>query len=317
MNHLLNLSCLLALGGTTTAQITATYIAKTKMVATAYFPTTGTKVAEIPINTDLSGGKSISVSNSAIASVRVGFTNSASVLQASISESGTGRYFSSSTRAFSNTGLHSTLLTLKSAKPIKATLRASWTIRVLGTSGANASGSVDIGNNGSVEFGGSRTAVTQDFPVTIDSAGLAIATTTRGSASANSSSRSVSYTSGLTIQILPPDTCLFFKHGAPCGPSLDAKNGFGDAVTLNITGAANSGSGVIVFGLQRMTLSLPGTTCLLRVQPLVTFPISFSSSGTASLTGTIPPTRPFVLPMQVGSFGATFGTSNALTIICP
>ena len=74
---------------------------------------------------------------------------------------------------------------------------------------------------------------------------------------------------------------------------------------------------MIVLGMRRTTLPLPGTTCLLRVQPLVTIPIGFSSSGTFTLTGTIPPTRPFILPMQVGSFGTTIGTSNSLTLICP
>jgi hypothetical protein len=42
-----------------------------------------------------------------------------------------------------------------------------------------------------------------------------------------------------------------------------------------------------------------------------------SATGTVPLTGTIPPTKPFAMPLQALSFGTTLGTSNALTINCP
>ena len=45
------LSATLAMASATSAQISATFIAKTKMIAYAYYSSNGAKTSEIPINT--------------------------------------------------------------------------------------------------------------------------------------------------------------------------------------------------------------------------------------------------------------------------
>ena len=102
-----------------------------------------------------------------------------------------------------------------------------------------------------------------------------------------------------------------------CGVALDGQNGFGNKVTLNVTGGSARANGVLVIGAQRVDLALPGTSCRLLVLPVVSVPIRLSANGTASIAGTVPPVRPFAIPVQVGVPGAKIATSNALTLVCP
>ncbi len=303
----------LAAAPSASAQFTATFVAKSRMFASATYSSTGTQTAEIPILSDLAPGRSAVASNGVIASVSAGLTIDSTTVRATITDSGAGRYVTSGTGGSSRNGPHSTLLTLFAPRPTAATLRITHSQQ--SDRGAFGTAAVDLGDDGSFEFQGSATP-TQDFAVTITPQGLLVSTTTSGSATATSTSRYVSYQSDLTIEVLPPDTCQFFSEGAACGPSLDGRNGFDETIVLTATGATPGAQGVVLLGLQRTSSPLPGTSCLLLVRPVIAAPISFRSDGSFELALTLPPSRPLAIPSQVLEARSPLASSNGVTIFC-
>ncbi len=314
--RLYGLLSLVCISANVTAQFQASFTAKTDLTALAYYRTTGTKTAKLPRLTSLIPSKSISVSNVAVASVSASFTQVGSRPVAKILESATGRYTTATTTAYSKIGPHSTLLVLKSARATNATLRVTWSQKTNGVVGAGGGATVDLGDNGKIDWR-SATSNTQDFPVRIDSKGLSVATTTFGSATASSRYRFVSYNSQLTIEVLPPKTCLFFSHGKNCGLTMTAENEFFDGLHLSASGAKALSVGALLLGVKRTQLTLPGTSCQLNVQPAVVLPLLFDGSGRFSLQGTVPVARPFLLVAQTLAIQPSLSSSLAWTVFCP
>lgn len=316
MRSLFCLPALMLMVVSGSAQFQASFVAKTDLTALAYYRTTGTKSAKIPKQTNLIPGKSISVSNGAIATVSASFTQTASQSIAKIAESGTGRYTTANTTGYSRTGPHSTLLVIKSSRPTHATLRVTWSLKTTGLSGAVAGAWLDIGNNGKFDWS-SASSQSRDFPVTISAQGLSIATTTSGSATASSRYRFVSYNALLTIEILPPKTCLFFQHGKACGLTMSAENRFFDRLSLAASGAKSSSLGAMILGVKRTQISLPGTSCQIYVEPLLLLPLIFDAKGTIAMESPLPNTRPFLLVAQGIGFQPRLIGSVGITVFCP
>lgn len=298
------------------AQISVTYVAKTRLYVSAYYYRRTTVFKEVVASTDLKPGANISAINSSRAQCTVGFSQTATAITASVRDYAYAYYSNTSSYGRGSSGTHQTLMTLTSPKPIKALLRVVWTTSGNNTSAIGA-GSVDIGDDASYEFNGGATSRTADFPITIDSKGLKISTSSYGRAAPYGTTRTAIYSGTIALQIIPPQTALFYKHGAACGPSLNGTNGFEEFVTVTATNGVASGAGMLVLGISRTSLPLVGTNCLLLVNPLLTLPIGFDSNGKFSFSAKLPPNRPLAFPLQVGSFGTTIGTSNALTIIVP
>lgn len=112
---------------------------------------------------------------------------------------------------------------------------------------------------------------------------------------------------------------VFTAYGAPCGAQLGAQ--LANAATrldLLASAAAPSAPSVLAFGILEQSYPLPGTSCLLRTDPLVTTPMTVAASGAGVLGIPLPPIPALALRTQLVQLVttplATFTTSNGLLL---
>lgn len=120
-----------------------------------------------------------------------------------------------------------------------------------------------------------------------------------------------------------PSAGVLRTIGTPCGPELGAAYERTSSLkpqylTLRVSGSKSPLYGVIVVGLQSLSLALPPLGCVLRTNPLVTVLVVASSTGEATLATAVPATTaPGLFYLQYAAViphagGTAWTMSNAL-----
>lgn len=161
--------------------------------------------------------------------------------------------------------------------------------------------SIDIGDDGVVDLGyvATRSVVLErrQWDVRIPPSGsLDVIIRTQGRATAPTGGQAT-YFSGLTVRFTPGSFCDIARHGEMCAGNLlgsDSASSGAHMVLLELEDAPATVPGVLVIGVQAVTIPIPGSSCLLYTNPVVAIPLITDSRGDAS--------RRLPLPIGVGRF---------------
>jgi hypothetical protein len=96
-------------------------------------------------------------------------------------------------------------------------------------------------------------------------------------------------------------TITFTAFGRPCGGDLDGsavRAAGGAAVRFDVTNAAPNSVAVLVLGHVGRPLPLPGSDCLLLVEPRATVLQQVDRTGTAAFRFHLPPIAPLSIDFQ-------------------
>ena len=167
--------------------------------------------------------------------------------------------------------------------------------------GADTAISIDVGDDGVADFGyvATRSVLLErrQWDVRIPPSGsLDVIIRTQGHATAPTGAQAT-YFSGLTVRFTPGSFCDISRHGAMCAGNLlgsDSASSGGHVVLLELEDAPATVPGVLVIGVQAVTIPIPGSSCLLYTNPVVAIPLITDSRGDAS--------QRLPLPIGVGRF---------------
>lgn len=181
-------------------------------------------------------------------------------------------------------GPHSFLMKIPARSGVKFKVVVSYSGRV---SSAKASGAVDIGNDGSVEF--SAVADSQvhrkEFSVTAPTGGLSIKLTTNAVAALTAAGSSA-YSGRLSVDVTADQgggaRCQFTPYGTSCGPQLTAREVTtqnGTVVIFTTSGGQARGFGLFLIGARKLNVQIPFTRCFLLVLPIIALPHQLDRAG--------------------------------------
>ena len=101
------------------------------------------------------------------------------------------------------------------------------------------------------------------------------------------------------------------RYGTGCGAQLtltDAPAGLSHQLALQVVGVAPSAPVVLVFGVQRASWPIPGTSCLLLVEPAVPLLLTADPTGGLLVPATVPgPLRTALLQVQAVALDPVVG----------
>ena len=235
---------------------------------------------------------------------------------------GGGTTTSTSTSNLSH-GPHELRLTLRGAPSLagKIEVEASGAARSISI----LSLAVDVGDDQSKDFSltvpgtGLETVLSQQWPVRFDANGrFAVRIITDARAIATTT---FEYWARITMRFTPGSFCAIEPYGQSCGPSLrggDAVNGASRLVWLQVSGVAGD-PGILIFGVTRLALPLPGTQCFLNTNMIVGLPIQAPYNGSGQWNFWTPVNRRFIVNSQalfIAPNGSLTST-NAIQIVCP
>lgn len=104
-----------------------------------------------------------------------------------------------------------------------------------------------------------------------------------------------------TAALAQAPTCTFTDFGRPCGGDLAGQvvrttNGAG--VRLDVTGATPLSFAVLAAGQQARPIALPGSNCLLLVDPRITVLQQVDRTGATAFRFHLPPIAPLNVDFQ-------------------
>jgi hypothetical protein len=120
-------------------------------------------------------------------------------------------------------------------------------------------------------------------------------------------------------------TCVFASFIRPCGADLagqQVRSPAGSAVRFDVTNAAPNCFAVMVVGQEMARgIQLPGSNCLLVVQPRATLVQQVDAAGATSFRFHLPPISPIDLDFQVVTValsrnGRTAESTNGVGMRC-
>lgn len=127
-----------------------------------------------------------------------------------------------------------------------------------------------------------------------------------------------------TAVIAQAPTCTFTAFGRPCGgvlagTQLTSPTTVG--VRFDVTGAAPGAIAVLALGHRDRGSVLPGSTCLLLIDPRATYFAQVDRAGAVSFRFPLPAVTPFQVDAQVVTVGLsrngrTAESTNALNVLC-
>jgi hypothetical protein len=118
---------------------------------------------------------------------------------------------------------------------------------------------------------------------------------------------------------------VFSSFARPCGGDLagqQVRSTSGSTVRFDVTNAAPNSYAVLVVGQEMLRgLQLPGSTCLLLVQPRATAILQVDASGAAAFRFGLPPISPLDLDFQAVTValnrnGRTAESTNGVSMRC-
>ncbi|MFQ5504736.1 MAG: hypothetical protein ACE5F1_08080 [Planctomycetota bacterium] len=314
----------LALGGVLRAQsISPTFVSATEMKCEVNVHFFWKAKRTVGANTDLTNGLRLLASTmGATASTSVTFQRARTVIVATIRDSGNK---GSSPHSLARTGPHDTLLTFQSPKPIKAKLVLTSSSNGGGGNGTFWTYSSSVAINGRTGFVGQKgTRATKEFPVTIDSKGLKLRTSTSGSAGDFDTTRNAYFSGTLRIELRPGFACSLIPYGrtcSPAGPVLLGAPTLSNELELGLTMAPPNAFGKLIVGLKPLDIRIPGTTCYLSTDIRLLLPFTTNGRGEATHTLPVPPGLKLTFNLQdvlfqkhANSFVIT--STNGLRVDC-
>lgn len=125
----------------------------------------------------------------------------------------------------------------------------------------------------------------------------------------------------LTVGAVAAQNCAFTTFTRPCGSDLAGAVVRGPAVQWNVTNAAPASYAVLAIGQQARPMPLPGTDCLLVVNPRVMLVQPVDSRGNSTFLLRLPPITGLSLDFQavtvaVNRRGRFAESTNAITMAC-
>lgn len=190
-------------------------------------------------------------------------------------------------------GSHAVLATFGAAPGTVGRILVSF--RRSAANGGTAGASVDVGNDGSIEFA-STTAAETSYPCTIGPTGQVVVRVGNECRSAGNGSATSVYTWTELHVAFRPDltaTCTFTNYGTGCGGAQAAGTGLvvGSARTITVlaTGCFPNSPVILATGSQQLGLALPTGCTLLCNAEGVAITAADASGNTAS-TWTVPAT---------------------------
>ncbi|GEM_PF-3183683 len=221
-------------------------------------------------------------------------------------------------------GLHqgptSVLLNIPLPKGSQGLLRVRYSGTLVG--GARAMARVDIGNDRSFEFSqAAGKQVQKDFPVKAGARGIQVLMETNESGQVQGKGKA-SYETGLVVIFIPRPGCNFISYGKSCGAVLSGETKptpGGPIVFLNLSKAPKSSPLGLILGIQKRSLKIPGSSCMVLTKPVIFLPFFTNQQGSAKMVLGGGPVKPFTFLAQAlvldrGTF--QFSTSNGLEAIC-
>ncbi len=220
-------------------------------------------------------------------------------------------------------GPNTTLIRIVPSDDVSGVIRIRYTTQ-RHENGPNGSSNhvvrVDVGADGTNDFSaaeGDRRTV--DLLVRVPRSGLLVRTYT--DLYSRSSNDRAYYESDLEVEFVPPAHAQFSTWGSPCGGlTLAGSQQYRDGVhdyLLDSAGAPAFSVGAEAIGVAPLALPIPGTDCLLLVDPLIVVPIGFDANGETRLIHSLPWDLAVDVRAQVFAFEPTQLTllsSNGLRI---
>ena len=310
--------------------------------AVAAFATDGTTTdfETVPAKTQLFGATKginmwpkVSSSGKAYASIPVlAYTNHAgtgvNLLERGYCRGGkgvAGGTSSSTSKTSIKQGPHSYIVRIVGQKGTAGAVYVSWHSKAV--LGAKIGGTVDIGNDNSVEYTGkANVAERKTFPYVLGSKPLEIKVTIDGSVQGTGKYDDyVNYFVDCFVGFTVDRTtkCTLTPYGKGCGPTLQGGSqliGNDHVVQLKCTGGFANGWALHIIGTQAIKLSLPGN-CDLLSNALVLTLIKADNSGTSSESFKIRSTDRVTsyhqfLPMDVFNNQLILKASNGIKLEC-
>lgn len=116
--------------------------------------------------------------------------------------------------------------------------------------------------------------------------------------------------------------CTFTNFGRPCGGAMAGSLVRGPAIRMAVTGAMPGEAALLVVGHAMSTpLPLPGSNCLLLVQPRVVLQGSTDRAGAANFVMRLPPIVPLNVDFQcvvvdITRTGRVAESTNGVNLVC-
>jgi hypothetical protein len=222
-------------------------------------------------------------------------------------------------------GAHSYILKVIGAKGTAGSVYVNWHTKAV--LGATVSGTVDIGNDNSVEFTGkANVAERKNFPMVLGSTPLEIKITL--DAKVQGTGNYADYVNyfidcfiGFTVD--QTTTCTVTPYGQGCGPVLSGGSqlvGNDHVVLLKCTGGFPNGWAIPTIGTRSINLPLPGN-CSLLSNALVLTLLKSDNAGVTSETFKIRSTDLVksyhqFLPIDLFNNQLVLKTSNGAVLEC-
>lgn len=127
------------------------------------------------------------------------------------------------------------------------------------------------------------------------------------------------YKTGISVVFTPGAFCDIEGYGADCGAHLTASDnvtGNTRTVVAALSDAPPNAPALLVVGTQRLAVQLPGTSCLLRTDPLAAVPFTIDATGYFRLPFSLPATLAFAANCQTVFLtpAQNLGTTNGVAI---
>ncbi len=227
-------------------------------------------------------------------------------------------------------GPHAIAMLVPVAAGSTGTVRIVWDGQA--SAGASLSGSVDLDGDGRPDWRGvAGTPDQQQFAVTAGARGVRVVIATNASASVTGVARAL-YQGSLAVSFTPDAgggggvTCTWSSTSRACsGPRAGSAAAAGRllALTLDVSGAAQQGFGVLIAGAPAAAPQpLPGSACSLVMDlggTQAMLPFLTDANGDASLTFRVP-AQPMNIDFQAVTVGlgrgGALGSTNGLNLVC-
>jgi hypothetical protein len=219
-------------------------------------------------------------------------------------------------------GAHELRLVLRGAPGLRGKIEA-WASGIAGL-GAIVTLALDIGDDSSIDFtvgtaNGFFGLGRQQWDRGLDASGILRLRIVTSADLRIPALWTATYKADIGVRFTPGAFCDIGPYGQSCGAVLvgyDDVAATGRKIGFQLIAGPASSSAVLVLGLQRVLIALPGTACQLLADPLVLIPFTTDATGSAQQSLLAPP-GPLLANAQhvvVAPWGLT--SSNGLAIGC-
>ncbi len=218
-------------------------------------------------------------------------------------------------------GPHSVMLRLK-GRPGAIGLIDTWATGGTSNTPSRVSGGylLDVGNDGRIEF--RADAIGHDshsLVAKIPASGILMVKMTSNVKAGQTVAGGFAFKSGMSFRWSPAPFCVMRPYGEGCGPKLvgkAARSALNYDVAVGYSGGRPNAAALLILGLDRTAISIPGIRCLLLTKPAYTVPFRTDNNGNKTWGWRLP-VQPYDVRLQAAELRVlTLDMSNALHFAC-